>query len=105
MTSGSSSTVASTIAASVGRVGQNTEADVRVVQSLLNVAGANIKVAANAWHMLGLRAEGDRFTVTFDGQKLISAQDGTFPEPGKVALWTKADSVTHFDTILITPIE
>ena len=69
------------------------------------IAGANIKVSANQWHTLALKAEGDRFTVSFDGKALISAQDGTFPDAGKVALWTKADSVTYFDTISITPLK
>jgi hypothetical protein len=65
------------------------------------LASANAKVAANQWHTLALRAEGDRFTVSFDGKALLTAQDNTFPDAGKVALWTKADSVTYFDTISI----
>jgi hypothetical protein len=69
------------------------------------LASANAKVAANHWHTLTLKADGDRFTVSFDGKALISAQDRTFPEAGKVALWTKADSVTYFDTISITPLK
>jgi hypothetical protein len=56
------------------------------------LAGANLKVSANQWHTLALKAEGDLFTVSFDGNSLFSAQDGTFPDAGKVALWTKADS-------------
>jgi hypothetical protein len=67
--------------------------------------GANLKVASNQWHTLGLRAEGDRFTVSFDGKPLFTAQDKTFANPGKIALWTKADSVTHFDAISITSLE
>ena len=63
--------------------------------------GANTKVAANEWHQLGLRAEGNRFTVTFDGKQLFAAADQTFAGAGKVALWTKADSVTRFDRIEI----
>jgi hypothetical protein len=66
--------------------------------------GFDIKVAGNQWHTLGLRAEGSRFTVSFDGKQLYTAEDKTFDGPGKVALWTKADSVTHFDTISITPL-
>ena len=69
------------------------------------LASANVKVSANAWHTLALRAEGDRFTISFDGKQLFTAQDKTFAGPGKVALWTKADSVTHFDMITITPLE
>lgn len=35
--------------------------------------------------------------VSLDGQALFEATDGTFKEAGKVGLWTKADSVIHFD--------
>jgi hypothetical protein len=62
-------------------------------------------VAANQWHTLVLKAEGVRFTVSFDGNTLLSAQDRTLSDAGKVALWTKADSVTYFDTISITPLD
>jgi len=43
------------------------------------LASANAKVSANQWHTLALKAEGDRFTVCFDGKALLSAQDSTFP--------------------------
>jgi hypothetical protein len=66
--------------------------------------GANLKVSANEWHSLGLRAEGDRFTVSYDGKILFTATDKTFGEAGKVALWTKSDSVTRFDQISITTL-
>jgi hypothetical protein len=69
------------------------------------IQSADLKVTANQWHTLRLRAEGDSFTVSFDGKPLFTAQDTTFASPGKVALWTKADSVTHFDTIAITPLD
>jgi len=69
------------------------------------LASANAKVSANQWHMLALKTEGDRFTVSFDGKALLSAQDGTFPDAGKVALWTKSDSVTYFDTISIMTLK
>lgn len=62
---------------------------------------ANVKVTGNAWHTLGLKAEGERFTVTFDGKQLFTATDRTFSDAGKIALWTKADSVTRFDRIEI----
>ncbi|TMJ56356.1 MAG: hypothetical protein E6G90_05895 [Alphaproteobacteria bacterium] len=67
--------------------------------------GAKAKVATSAWHTLELRAEGDRFTVSFDGKQLFTAQDSTFTGAGRVGLWTKADSVTYFDTIAITSLD
>jgi glycosyl hydrolase family 59 (putative galactocerebrosidase) len=69
------------------------------------IKGFDTKVATGQWHSLGLRAEGERFTVSFDGKKLFTAEDKTFANAGKVALWTKADSVTYFDTISITPLD
>jgi hypothetical protein len=69
------------------------------------LASANVKVASNQWHTLALNAEGDRFTVSLGGKVLFSAKDETFPAAGKVALWTKADSITCFDTISITPLK
>jgi hypothetical protein len=59
-------------------------------------AGKNIKVASQDWHTLRLRAVADRFTVFFDGAQLFEATDRRLVEPGRIALWSKADSVTEF---------
>ena len=68
------------------------------------LAGANLKVTANEWHTLKLSAEGDRFTVAYDGRTLFSATDRSITDAGKIALWTKSDSVTRFDQISITTL-
>lgn len=65
------------------------------------LATANVKVASGEWHSLGLKAENDRFTVSFNGKTLYSASDRAFSAPGRIALWTKSDSVTRFDQINI----
>ena len=65
------------------------------------LATANLKVASGVWHTLAIKAENDRFTVSFDGKNLHSTTDNTFSGPGRVALWTKSDSVTRFDQINI----
>jgi 3-keto-disaccharide hydrolase len=57
----------------------------------------NTKVKSGIWHMLRVDFEGNKFTVTFDGNKVIEATDQSFPNAGKVGVWTKADSVTLFD--------
>jgi hypothetical protein len=69
------------------------------------LAGANLPVTSNQWHELALRARGERFTVTFNGKELFTATDQTIPSPGKVAFWTKADSITRFDSLEITPLQ
>ncbi len=68
------------------------------------LASANVKVSAGEWHTLTLRADGNSFTVSFDGKQLLSHADSTFTGPGKVALWTKADSVTRFEFLVINPL-
>jgi hypothetical protein len=65
------------------------------------LAGADTKVSGNTWHTLALRAEGERFSISFDGKALFEARDATFADAGKVGLWTKADSVTYFDDLRI----
>jgi hypothetical protein len=74
----------------------------RVVQgSRREIHGVSAKVTSDQWHTLSLRAEGDRFTVGFDGATLFTATDRTFAGAGKVALWTKADCVTQFDGLTV----
>jgi hypothetical protein len=66
------------------------------------LAGSNLRVTPNEWHTIGLRAEAEFFTVSYDGKTLFSVIDKTFVEAGGVALWTKADSITRFDQFTIT---
>jgi hypothetical protein len=64
-------------------------------------AGASVKVPSGEWHMLTLEVKGTHFRVLFDNTRLFEADDPTFRDPGKVGLWTKADSVTYFDDLRI----
>jgi hypothetical protein len=70
----------------------------------IQFAGANIKVPSGVWQELRLSARGNRFEVFLDGRSLYSATDSTLIGPGRVALWTKADSVTHFDNLTINTL-
>jgi hypothetical protein len=64
-------------------------------------AGASIKVPSSVWQELRLVTRGHRFEVFLEGRSLFSAVDTTFAAAGRVALWTKADSVTSFDDLQI----
>jgi len=55
-----------------------------------------VKVTAAEWHALRFEAKGTRLMVAFDGKVVIEKDDTTFSNPGKVGLWTKADSVAAF---------
>lgn len=65
------------------------------------IAGENTKVAAGSWHTLFLKVESDLLEVIFDGVRVIQTRDSTFANPGKLGLWTKADSLTYFKELTI----
>jgi hypothetical protein len=60
------------------------------------IAGRNIEVASGVWHSLSLKIEGDLLEVEFNGTPVIHANDKTISGSGRLGLWTKADSLTHF---------
>lgn len=59
--------------------------------------GVKHKVPSGTWSTLRVTFQGPAFIVYVNGEKLFEVDDTTFTQAGKVGLWTKADSVTHFD--------
>jgi hypothetical protein len=41
----------------------------------------------------------------FNGRELFGATDAKVPGPGRVGMWTKADSVTWFESIKIKSLD
>jgi hypothetical protein len=69
------------------------------------LAGADIPVPSQQWQSLGLRIAGTTAEVSLDGRTLFSVTDvAEFAEATGVAVWTKADSLTHFDAFSVTPL-
>ena len=64
--------------------------------------GKKVKVPSGQWNTLRVTAQGNLFTVYFNGQQLYQVEDETFKDAGKIGLWTKADSVIHFDELQVT---
>ena len=54
-------------------------------------------VAKNQWHTLRVEFAGKRIRVALDGKIYIETDDEHIAGPGRVGVWTKADSVTLFD--------
>jgi hypothetical protein len=67
-------------------------------------AGVTAKVVTGQWQTLRVRAVDDRFEVFLNGRSLFTATDRTLPDPGRIGLWTKADSVTHFAELRATSL-
>jgi hypothetical protein len=53
------------------------------------------------WHTLRVSASGDSLRGWLNGRPLINHRDSRFTS-GRVGLWTKADSITAFDSLAIT---
>jgi hypothetical protein len=69
------------------------------------IAGMDANVTSRAWHTLGIAVRDDRFIILFDGRELFGATDAALPGPGRIGLWTKADSVTWFESINIKSLD
>ena len=69
------------------------------------LASAKVRTEAGRWHTVRVRMAGDRIVCDLDGSMLLDVEDDTFPEPGRVGLWTKADAETAFDDLGVTPLK
>jgi hypothetical protein len=56
-----------------------------------------LKIPAGEWHTIKVEQKGDRIECYLDGTKYLEVKDSTFPDAGKVGLWSKSDAQTHFD--------
>jgi hypothetical protein len=63
--------------------------------------GKKAEVPAGQWSTLRVVASGRLFEVYLNGTKLYEVEDATFAQPGKIGVWTKADSITQFDDLSI----
>jgi hypothetical protein len=64
--------------------------------------GVKHQIPSGRWNTLTVDFHQAIFTVSLNQERLFEAQDTTFDKPGKVGLWTKADSVTYFDDFTIS---
>ena len=65
------------------------------------IATARVKAPAlGQWHTVRLVAIGDQMQAWLDGTLYLDHRDTRF-KAGKVGLWTKADSITAFDDVVV----
>lgn len=67
--------------------------------------GVKHVIPSGRWNRLKVSFNRAKITVFFNEQPLFEAEDTTFPKPGKVGVWTKADSVTYFDDFTVVSKE
>jgi hypothetical protein len=66
--------------------------------------GNNVKFQADAWHDLSVKCQGTEIDLALDGVALPALNDPTF-SAGRIAFWTKSDSVVYFTDTRITYVE
>jgi hypothetical protein len=63
--------------------------------------GADVKVQSGQWHELRVEVRASQFRGFLDGQQVVDATDDRF-KTGAIGLWTKADSTTCFDDVVVS---
>lgn len=87
------------------KVERGKRSDLKPVDAGLLAYGKKAPVRSGAWQQLRVDVKGDLFQVFLDGTHLFDVRDATFAGPGKVGLWTKADSVTAFDDLEVEALD
>ena len=63
---------------------------------------ASAKVPGDTnWHTLRVTMAGRHITCYLDGKKHLEADDATFPDAGRIGLWSKADARSYFDDLVV----
>jgi hypothetical protein len=66
---------------------------------------ANVKMQKGQWYNIKVVANGKQIDCYYNGQKLLSYTDETFPDAGLVGFWSKADAVSLFDDLKIKTLK
>ena len=71
-------------------------------RSQLAAKGAPLE--ARQWHSLRVIAANERFEVALDGKTLFDVTDRSLPQSGPLGVWSQADSVTRYGSLLVSPV-
>lgn len=73
------------------------------VRKFVKKGTENVPLELNTWHTIKIAVHGTALEGWLDDKKLL---DYTLVEPvtGKVGLWSKTDSLSHFDEFVVTPL-
>ena len=88
----------------VARFNDNSVRVDRVVKGERKLLTANeipAKIDVAKWQTLVVEHRGEAIKVTVGGKTVFEGKDGTYSGPGKIGVWVKADSVTHFDDLTV----
>lgn len=67
------------------------------------LASKEAPIELGKWHSLRVIAVADRFEVALDGKPLFTATDRSLLQPGAMGVWSQADSLTRYGSMLVAP--
>ena len=68
------------------------------------LAAKDAPIEAGKWHSLRVIAANERFEVALDGKTLFDVNDRSLPQAGPLGVWSQADSVTRYGSLLVSPV-
>jgi hypothetical protein len=68
------------------------------------LASKEVPIEAGKWHSLRVIAANERFEVALDGKTLFDVTDRSLPQSGPLGVWSQADSVTRYGSLLVSPV-
>jgi hypothetical protein len=68
------------------------------------LASKEAPIEAGKWHSLRVIAANERFEVALDGKILFDVTDRSLPQAGPLGVWSQADSVTRYGSLLVSPV-
>ena len=68
------------------------------------LASKEAPIETGKWHSLRVIAANERFEVALDGKTLFDVTDRSLPQSGPLGVWSQADSVTRYGSLLVSPV-
>jgi hypothetical protein len=55
----------------------------------------------DGWTIVRVTMKGDHIECYLDGKKYLDVRDATFPDAGKIGVWSKSDAQSQFDDLVL----
>jgi len=75
----------------------------KVVEGVRSSPLRNAEVKHHAgWTLIRVTMKGDRIECFLDGKKTLEVNDATFPDAGRIGVWSKSDARSLFDDLTLS---
>ncbi len=68
------------------------------------LGSAEVDAKPGTWYDIALEIEGGTLRAIFAGALVLEARDAVIADGGACGVWTKAESVSLFDDLVVTPL-